>query len=1072
MAHENTAYALKMLHDHLKEKSTGLIRTCLPPSTLLRTLNSYYEAPDNNKLRSVCEAFNKCWFTPNCPEVLPLMIGYKLLKTAGLLDDKYGIDYFSIIINFQHPDYIAETLIILHEAELLHDNLVQENLTAILAHNDPLSTVKALIRLHHANLLSGNKAKTYFDVIIQHHRSPSYIIDIFLILDRAGLLKNNNTAQKNINAIILIAQENKEDAFLYALSCLESFKLINNENAQENFNVITVHPAPVLIGNILQFLLSFNSLPQDVIQNYFEIITTHNTPLALHKALRKLKKTEIFKNNGIVAQLCFKTVATHINPDNLADALIFLSENTLLNKCIATNDYFNSIIKNQSPLELARVFVILHKNKKLSPHIMNMYFDLMAQHQNTSNIIEAFELLNNGGLLCETFVQEHFKEIINHQSSCECSIALYDLYKNKLLNGRAVRTYLNAVIQHRSPSQVTHSILMLHQAELLTNYIGTDYLGTVVQHLNPIEAAKALVVLCKAKLLSGNVSRFNYLDILAIIRHEKPYDAACALSLLHEGNLLDGRFGQTYFETILNHEDPYQFALVLSELNAVGLLSDDFNQENLDAIMKVQNLYELSEILSLLCKVNLLKEENAQKNFNMLIAHQDLPDLLVALTSLYNSNLLQDNLAQDHFNSLIKHSEILFGDETTRQAFEQMNIGRYLFAHHFKSIIEICNAHQNNIEAGRKAFIKFVNGTQNTHTASVHDSADLTAWLLYKKYEQTHHRIIPNCFESLLNSLKQFKEQTQKTQAFTEILFKSDTAIRCIERLQKNTQEIQISKDKKTVCLTLAKYLDENNIYIHKLKTETPLTNITLPLNMFIYWLYLETKDQPGFLEAWIDALYEIQRGNNLDEQGKEHDESQIDQPICFSGTVNKFCERLQGLSSLIVLIYINKEIFEKKFIMTVAQHMIEYCEFLLNEAEHGNKSAQELLVEYLRKLEDQNDAGECFERLLEDEQKQIAIFQKLKEHCPEHDEETLKRLFDSCRENILPYLPEIKSLNRYGQKTVLAFQSLVEKSKTVLESSVVPSLPSQKGFFAANPIQQAKSYEERSAFAIDEAVA
>ncbi|MFY7698234.1 MAG: hypothetical protein ACOVQX_05430, partial [Legionella sp.] len=74
-----------------------------------------------------------------------------------------------------------------------------------------------------------------------------------------------------------------------------------------------------------------------------------------------------------------------------------------------------------------------------------------------------------------------------------------------------------------------------------------------------------------------------------------------------------------------------------------------------------------------------------------------------------------------------------------------------------------------------------------------------------------------------------------------------------------------------------------------------------------------------------IQALYEIQRGYNLNE--KDHDNGLADIPICTAGTFNKLIEKLNGIHRDVEVLFITKELASLKLPVAVNNHLKTYLQ-------------------------------------------------------------------------------------------------------------------------------------------------
>ncbi|WED41953.1 hypothetical protein [Legionella cardiaca] len=92
--------------------------------------------------------------------------------------------------------------------------------------------------------------------------------------------------------------------------------------------------------------------------------------------------------------------------------------------------------------------------------------------------------------------------------------------------------------------------------------------------------------------------------------------------------------------------------------------------------------------------------------------------------------------------------------------------------------------------------------------------------------------------------------------------------------------------------------------------------------------------------ECFLRRLYEIQRGDNLDESGRDNGE--MDQPICIGGTINKLVDTLNGgFHDDVFIAYITKETAGNKLKALVREHATAYARASSNKNELLNDIAK-----------------------------------------------------------------------------------------------------------------------------------
>jgi hypothetical protein len=94
----------------------------------------------------------------------------------------------------------------------------------------------------------------------------------------------------------------------------------------------------------------------------------------------------------------------------------------------------------------------------------------------------------------------------------------------------------------------------------------------------------------------------------------------------------------------------------------------------------------------------------------------------------------------------------------------------------------------------------------------------------------------------------------------------------------------------------------------------------------------------------FVEGLYEIQRGYNLDDAG--HDRGGEDRPICTGGAFNKLMEKLNGIHQDVEVYYITQEGASSKFIRLAAAHADAYLQSLVAGTANDYRRVKDLLQE------------------------------------------------------------------------------------------------------------------------------
>ncbi|HCA88807.1 MAG: hypothetical protein CMF38_03715 [Legionellaceae bacterium] len=186
-----------------------------------------------------------------------------------------------------------------------------------------------------------------------------------------------------------------------------------------------------------------------------------------------------------------------------------------------------------------------------------------------------------------------------------------------------------------------------------------------------------------------------------------------------------------------------------------------------------------------------------------------------------------------------------------------------------------------------------INNGQSTHNASVHRAVSVSAQRLVKRYT--------NCLEAegIHNILMRFENFVEKHADENE---KNQAAYRALRRIMQDD------------------FVDETS-------------QVSLPELLALVFLAISDQTQiANQAEAQthlFEGLYEIQRGYNLDEHGK--DDGKPDNPICKAGTFNKLIEKLVSLHPDCEICYITHETAALKFPRVVCEELMLYLEAQAN---------------------------------------------------------------------------------------------------------------------------------------------
>lgn len=186
------------------------------------------------------------------------------------------------------------------------------------------------------------------------------------------------------------------------------------------------------------------------------------------------------------------------------------------------------------------------------------------------------------------------------------------------------------------------------------------------------------------------------------------------------------------------------------------------------------------------------------------------------------------------------------------------------------------------------------NWKHSTHTASVHQTVSASATRLQMRYKNTlSEQGINAILDEIIAWIQNADTLTNKT----------NIAKRCFHRLN-------------------------NDEFIF----EDPESKITINTLLALVWLAIHDDairqcSQEDARALLLEALYEIQRGDNLDVAGR--DDGQDDRPICPGGTFNKLLEKLVGIHPDAHITFMTKLTASTKLPRVVKEEVIRYLRSL-----------------------------------------------------------------------------------------------------------------------------------------------
>jgi hypothetical protein len=370
---------------------------------------------------------------------------------------------------------------------------------------------------------------------------------------------------------------------------------------------------------------------------------------------------------------------------------------------------------------------------------------------------------------------------------------------------------------------------------------------------------------------------FNLKNFQKMIEHKDYEYFGAIVCFLSKNNLIN----QATFDISANHTDTESLYFILHDLDRNKIL----NEHNFLLTIQHANPQQLYKTVTCLYERDLLDAKS--KNFLSIINHPDSTSLYKILERLYPLRRLE----QDYLNDCFQFCSML-NDASDRlpQNLWTMPV--------FNQLITFCK--ENNAKNKINKYVNELiqdenkrnfNPMQSTHTASVHASVSLSALKLAEQYSSQRKK-----WDST-KILKQIK-RSNTNPAIHRFLLKIRDPIFCFQ---------------------------------------DPVSNLSIQKILGIAWLAIhDDQNREGTLEdarnLFMQGLYEIQRGGNLDPDGQDLYPEDIDVPICASGTFNKIIEKLHGIHKLVEIKYVSKDAAGIKFPIVVKEELQNYLDHLSEE--------------------------------------------------------------------------------------------------------------------------------------------
>jgi ribosomal protein L12E/L44/L45/RPP1/RPP2 len=677
------------------------------------------------------------------------------------------------------------------------------------------------------------------------------------------------------NVLTIVAHAARVDLAM-ALFNLTKEQLLTNENRR----IVAAHANPSALAQAL-IDLDLNEILNDANRR---VVAAHAHPSNLAQALIHLDL------NYILTDANRRVVAAHANPSALAQVLIDLDLNEILNHANR-----RAVAAHANPSALARALIELTRNEAANhaaedANLFTIFISLLTKLFNIcfvlfSNIITTLLhfvfwvtpelLLKEAGILTEVN-----RGVVSAYIARWCLVrSLTNLQQARILT----QDNFDHVVIHNDPRVLASALTNLQQAQILTQanffaVFGHSGFGIFVPRNDLRYFVRSLTILQQARILT----QANF-DL--VVCHKCTDSLAGALYNLLKAQILT----QANFNLIAVHEDYQCLAFAFIYLQNAQILT----QANFNLIVAHEVPKYLAEALRLLSLTLML----TRANFELVATHNDTLHLASALFDLRNAQILtQANftalLAPNHASLITKYASEHVWTRIPTHLLTEANYQRLLTAaEHANPMEELRRVTAEIIDPqqGQAARAALFNQAQSTHTASVHHSVSDSARKLMQSYGEGLK------LEAKIAEIKAYVNALPNT-------VKNEAAKRCMARITEPHYSFTDASGVSTrQLLALA------HIAIHdKAKRIGELADAKA---------------------LFIEALYEIQRGYNLNDAGQ--DQGGVDLPICVAGTFNKLMEKLNGIHPDVEVVYITHEGASCKFSKLAQEHAKAYLRTL-----------------------------------------------------------------------------------------------------------------------------------------------
>ncbi len=536
-----------------------------------------------------------------------------------------------------------------------------------------------------------------------------------------------------------------------------------------------------------------------------------------------------------------------------------------------------------------------------------------------TNIVDIYETLANVNLLSAKNVETIYRS----SSGAEELITILKMFGNTLL---LTEKRFNDILAHRSLQSLRHGLGVLKSKNLLTatnidaiiqcpdlareleellknDLWNEENISTILHHQQPLELARAFI--------SWKNNSLNDEIKTTLILHTEPHSLALAYGYIKKSNI---NLSAETKALLISHHNTHAIELALARLHWGNLLTEErarkvlahvpigvtnqlemsfytlhinnmLTAENVDAMLAYPASDGLAHIFNVLSKANLLTADNRRRWLNV-------PPQIGG--NYVFINMLRYDLPR-HLYTQTVCDEILWlvSDVTIHVQRRLLDVTIYLN--------RVLN---NQAPTNTVNTVNNLNYTQSIHAASVHKSASGSARNLHESYgTNLNTNNVLNEMQQWINSLGDDTQSAAAKRAFPVI---------------RNHQ-----------------FTDQES-------------GVTTPQLLALIWraIHDDSKRASTLTEAKkaiIEALYEYQRGYNLDSAGK--DMGGADHEICIRGTFNKLLEKMQYVLPAVEILFITKETASLKLPIIAREQARNY---LLEQQKNANTPEQQTAFDRL----------------------------------------------------------------------------------------------------------------------------